>query len=43
MSSPALPGIFGAMEPVLNHYGYLAVAALVMLEDLASRYRVRPW
>ena len=33
MSSPALPGIFGAVEPVLNHYGYLAVAALVMLED----------
>ena len=33
MSTPALPGIFGAMEPVLNHYGYLAVAALVMLED----------
>jgi len=33
VSSPALPGIFGAVEPVLNHYGYLAVAALVMLED----------
>ena len=33
MSTPALPGIFGAVEPVLNHYGYLAVAALVMLED----------
>ena len=33
MSTPALPGIFGAVEPVLNHYGYLAVAALVTLED----------
>jgi membrane protein DedA with SNARE-associated domain len=33
MTAPALPGLFGALEPVLNHYGYLAVAALVLLED----------
>ncbi|MGO9782122.1 MAG: VTT domain-containing protein [Streptosporangiaceae bacterium] len=33
MTSPALPGLFGALEPVLNHYGYLAVAALVLVED----------
>ena len=33
MTTPALPGLFGAVEPTLNHYGYLAVAVLVMLED----------
>ena len=33
MSTPALPGIFGAVEPVLNHYGYLAVGFLVTIED----------
>jgi membrane protein DedA with SNARE-associated domain len=33
MSSPALPGIFGALEPTLNHYGYLAVAFFVTVED----------
>jgi membrane protein DedA with SNARE-associated domain len=33
MTSPALPGLFGALEPVLNHYGYLAVAGLVLVED----------
>jgi membrane protein DedA with SNARE-associated domain len=33
MSSPALPGIFGAMAPVLNHYGYYAVGFLVTIED----------
>jgi len=33
MSTPALPGIFGTVEPVLNHYGYLAVALFVTIED----------
>ena len=33
MTAPALPGLFGALEPVLNHYGYLAVAGLVLVED----------
>jgi membrane protein DedA with SNARE-associated domain len=33
MSPPALPGIFGTIAPVLNHYGYLAVAFLVTVED----------
>jgi len=33
MSAPALPGIFGTVEPILINYGYLAVAALVMIED----------
>ena len=32
-NSHALPGIFGAMAPLLNHYGLLAVALLVFLED----------
>jgi membrane protein DedA with SNARE-associated domain len=33
MSSPALPGIFGALAPTLNHYGYLAVGFFVTVED----------
>ena len=33
MSTPALPGIFGTVEPVLNHYGYLAVTLFVAIED----------
>jgi membrane protein DedA with SNARE-associated domain len=28
-----LPGIFGDVQPVLEHYGYLAVGGLVLLED----------
>ena len=31
--SPQLPGVLHSLEPTLNQYGYLAVAALVMLED----------
>ncbi len=30
---PALPGIFHSLEPLLNSYGYLAVFALVFVED----------
>lgn len=33
MSSPQLPGVFADLAPVLNHYGYLAVAAFILLED----------
>ncbi len=33
MSTPALPGLFGTVEPILNHYGYLAVALFVAVED----------
>lgn len=33
MSSPELPGFLGALAPVLNSYGYLAVAGLVLVED----------
>jgi membrane protein DedA with SNARE-associated domain len=32
-SPPALPGFLDTLAPVLNHWGYLAVGALVMLED----------
>lgn len=32
-SAPQLPGIFGTLAPVLDHYGYLAVAGFVFLED----------
>ncbi|GAC1444272.1 MAG: DedA family protein [Mycobacteriales bacterium] len=32
-SAPALPGIFHSLEPLLNRYGYLAVAGLVFAED----------
>lgn len=31
--SQDLPGIFGDLEPVLKHYGYLAVGGFVLLED----------
>jgi membrane protein DedA with SNARE-associated domain len=32
-TSPHLPGIFHALEPVLASYGYLAVGGLILLED----------
>jgi membrane protein DedA with SNARE-associated domain len=28
-----LPGVFGDLQPVLQHYGYLAVGGFVLLED----------
>jgi hypothetical protein len=31
--SQDLPGMFGDLEPVLEHYGYLAVGGFVLLED----------
>lgn len=30
---PVLPGFLGALAPVLNQWGYLAIGGLVMLED----------
>jgi membrane protein DedA with SNARE-associated domain len=33
MSAAPLPGIFGTVAPVLDNYGYLAVAGLVMVEN----------
>jgi membrane protein DedA with SNARE-associated domain len=33
VDSGQLPGIFGAIAPILSRYGYLAVAALIFLED----------
>lgn len=32
-SPPPLPGVFAALAPVLDHYGYLAVGVLLFLED----------
>lgn len=31
--APALPGFLAALAPALQHYGYLAVAGLVLVED----------
>jgi len=33
MSATPLPGLLGAVAPVLDNYGYLAVAGLVMVEN----------
>jgi membrane protein DedA with SNARE-associated domain len=33
VASQHLPGVLRSLEPALNHYGYLAVGALVLLED----------
>ena len=33
MSASPLPGFLAHLEPVLDHYGYLAVGGFVLLED----------
>jgi membrane protein DedA with SNARE-associated domain len=33
MAHPQLPGIFASLAPILDRYGYLAVAGFVLLED----------
>jgi membrane protein DedA with SNARE-associated domain len=33
LSQDQLPGVFGHLQPVLEHYGYLAVGGFVLLED----------
>jgi membrane protein DedA with SNARE-associated domain len=33
MTGPPLPGVLASLAPLLNHYGYLAVGGLVLLED----------
>jgi membrane protein DedA with SNARE-associated domain len=33
MAAPPLPGVLASLAPVLDHYGYPAVAALITLED----------
>jgi membrane protein DedA with SNARE-associated domain len=33
MTDTQLPGVFGDVQPVLEHYGYLAVGGFVLLED----------
>ncbi len=32
-TAPHLPGVLHSLEPALNQYGYLAVAAFVLIED----------
>lgn len=32
-AAPPLPGVFHTLAPVLSHYGYLAVAGFLFLED----------
>jgi hypothetical protein len=31
--APELPGVLGSLAPLLDNYGYLAVAGLIVLED----------
>jgi membrane protein DedA with SNARE-associated domain len=33
VTSPPLPGVLGSLAPLLDHYGYLAIGGLVVLED----------
>jgi len=33
MSATPLPGLLGAVAPVLENYGYLAVAGLILVEN----------
>jgi membrane protein DedA with SNARE-associated domain len=33
MATPILPGFLGSLAPILDHYGYLAVGGLVLVED----------
>src|SRR6201992_2490392 len=33
MTGPALPGLLATIAPYLNQYGYVAVGALILLED----------
>jgi membrane protein DedA with SNARE-associated domain len=33
MTADTLPGVLGTVAPLLDHYGYLAVAGLVLVED----------
>jgi membrane protein DedA with SNARE-associated domain len=32
-TAPQLPGVLHTLQPTLNHYGYLAVGGLILLED----------
>jgi membrane protein DedA with SNARE-associated domain len=33
VADPQLPGVFGDMQPVLEHWGYLGVGGMLFLED----------
>jgi membrane protein DedA with SNARE-associated domain len=32
-ATPVLPGVLASLAPLLDHYGYLAVAVLIVVED----------
>jgi membrane protein DedA with SNARE-associated domain len=32
-ATPELPGVLGSLAPLLDHYGYFAIAGLILLED----------
>ena len=34
--APHLPGVLRDLEPTLNHYGYLAITGLVLIEDFGA-------
>ncbi|MGH3782390.1 MAG: hypothetical protein ACRDRO_17660 [Pseudonocardiaceae bacterium] len=36
---PGLPGFLGSVAPLLDHYGYLAVGGLLLVEDFGIRRR----
>jgi membrane protein DedA with SNARE-associated domain len=33
MADPQLPGVFGDMQPILEHWGYLGIGGMLFLED----------
>ena len=33
MTAPPLPGVLASLAPALDHYGYLAIGVLILLED----------
>jgi membrane protein DedA with SNARE-associated domain len=34
MADTQLPGVFGDVQPLLEHYGYLGVGGMLFLEDI---------
>jgi len=38
MAVAALPGIFNSLAPTLDHYGYLAVAGFIFMEDFGTPF-----
>ncbi|WP_269788911.1 hypothetical protein [Streptomyces malaysiensis] len=42
MAVPPLPGVLADVAPLLDHWGYLAVAALVFVEDFGVPVPAKP-